>query len=50
MISIYDMACLSRFEERWLDPDSDNRKDQEEKIEHEYERSDKEWAERCLTS
>lgn len=43
MLKAYDMACLSRLEARWLDPDCiDTYRDDEEA----YNRADEEWAER----
>ena len=37
MLSTYDMECLSRLEDRWLDPDYDGTEDEEE--------SDMDWLE-----
>lgn len=45
MLNAYDMACLSRLEARWLDPDCiDTYRDDEEA----YNRADEEWAERGI--
>ena len=45
MLSAYDLACLSRLEDRWLDPDCvDEPKDDEA----EWEEADRRYAERCL--
>lgn len=49
MLSIYDMQCLARLEDRWLDPDSDTiHHTDEDKEEYELQKGDAEWAERCL--
>ena len=51
MLSTYDMECLSRFEDRWLDPDYNTIPEDED--DYEWEEADmkgeEEWAKRYLT-
>ena len=45
MLNAYDMACLSRLEARWLDPDCiETYRDDEEVL----NRADEEYAERGI--
>lgn len=46
MLNAYDMDCLSRFEERWLDPDNNIREEEDDKLEIELLKGDAEWQER----
>lgn len=50
MLSSYDMACLSRLEERWLDPDENAIPEDEEDDEAYWDKIDRkveeEWLER----
>lgn len=44
MLSSYDMECLSRWEECWLDPD-DVRDEEDDRFEHELMEGDAIWQE-----
>ena len=50
MLSTYDMECLSRLEDRWLDPDYNTIPEDED--DYEWEEADREgeeeWAKRYL--
>lgn len=48
MLSSYDMQCLSRLEERWLDPDANIIPEDEEddEFEHGLLKGDAEWQEK----
>lgn len=51
MLSSYDMACLSRLEDRWLDPDYNTIPEDEEDDEYwDYadRRTEEKWIERIL--
>ena len=51
MLSTYDMECLSRLEERWLDPDYNASPEDEENWEnYQLLNGDAEWAERAVYS
>ena len=51
MLSTYDMECLSRLEERWLDPDYNAiPEDEEDRENYELLKGDAEWAERAVYS
>lgn len=51
MLSTYDMECLSRLEDRWLDPDYNAIPEDEEEWEnYELLKGDSEWAERAVYS
>lgn len=45
MLNAYDMACLSRLEARWLDPDCIERHRDEEEA---WNRADDEYSERGM--
>lgn len=50
MISIYDMQCLARLEEQWLDPDHDTIQHVDEDREnYKLLKGDEEWAERVCS-
>lgn len=46
MLSTYDMQCLSRLEDRWLDPDYNAIPEDEE--DDEWEEADREYEERVF--
>ena len=46
MLSTYDMQCLSRLEDRWLDPDYNTIPEDEEDDELDWLRADDEVEER----
>lgn len=47
MLSTYDMACLSRLEEQWLDPDHDTIPHMDEDREnYKLLKGDEEWHEK----
>ena len=52
MLSNYDMQCLSRLEDRYLDPDYDGREDEDEFDNDMWLEADRkgeeEWANRYL--
>lgn len=51
MLSTYDMQCLSKLEDRWLDPDYNAIPEDEDDREREEadRRCEEKWAERYLT-
>lgn len=52
MLSTYDMQCLSKLEDRWLDPDCNTIPEDEDDNEFWLEadrRCEEKWAERYLT-
>ena len=51
MLSTYDMQCLSKLEDRWLDPDYNAIPEDEDDREWEEadRRCEEKWAERYLT-
>jgi len=44
MLSPYDMECLSRLEDRWLDPDYNTIPEDED--DYEWEEADREYEDR----
>ena len=46
MLSSYDMICLSRLEDRWLDPDYNTIPEDED--DYEWEEADRKGEERWL--
>lgn len=51
MLSTYDMQCLSRLEERWLDPDYNTIPEDEDEWEnYQLLKGDTEWAEKAVYS
>ena len=50
MLSPYDMQCLSRLEDRWLDPDYNTIPEDEEDDELDWLRADDEAEERFCES
>ena len=45
MLSAYDMECLSRLEELWLDPDYNIRDEEDDRFEYELLKGDAQWQE-----